>query len=82
MPHRDPNNDKVLIDPDKCTGCLNCQLICSLVYADSFNPARARIMIGGSQDKREIHFTEECTACKLCIEHCVYGTLEAIEEAV
>ena len=43
MPYKDENNPDILIDLDKCTGCLNCQLICSFTYHEEFNPGLARI---------------------------------------
>ena len=35
----------LLIDPAKCTGCLQCELACSLEHTGEFNPARSRIRI-------------------------------------
>ncbi len=38
--------EKVLaIDYEKCTGCRNCELACSVVHTQTFNPARSRIQI-------------------------------------
>ena len=80
MQKTDKNNETVLIDPDNCTGCLNCQLICSFVFEKSFNPSLANIIIGGSPGKREINFSDECNECNLCVTHCVYGTLTPLKE--
>ncbi len=35
----------ILIDFDKCTGCMMCTMACSLAKTESFNPARSRIGI-------------------------------------
>ncbi|MFW9981772.1 MAG: 4Fe-4S binding protein [Candidatus Thorarchaeota archaeon] len=35
----------LLIDMDKCTGCKQCSLACSLTKEDLFDIARGRIMI-------------------------------------
>ena len=35
----------IIIDHDKCTGCLMCAQACSLVKTGTFNPAAARIRI-------------------------------------
>lgn len=35
----------LLIDPAKCTGCLQCEMACSLEHTGEFNPARSRIRI-------------------------------------
>ncbi|MHA2424036.1 MAG: 4Fe-4S dicluster domain-containing protein [Candidatus Thorarchaeota archaeon] len=38
--------EKVLaIDFEKCTGCRNCELACSIAHTQTFNPARSRIQI-------------------------------------
>lgn len=80
MQKTDENNETVWIDPDNCTGCLNCQLICSFVFERSFNPSLANIIIGGSPEKRDIKFSDECTECNLCVKHCIYGALTSAEE--
>ncbi|MBF2758923.1 MAG: 4Fe-4S dicluster domain-containing protein [Ectothiorhodospiraceae bacterium AqS1] len=35
----------LLIDPHKCTGCLQCELACSFEHTGAFNPARSRIKV-------------------------------------
>ena len=72
--HSDKNNPEVLIRPERCTGCLNCQLICSFTYTDAFNPAEAMIRIEG-EDEKTIRYTEDCTQCLLCTQYCVFGTI-------
>jgi Fe-S-cluster-containing dehydrogenase component len=80
MPYTDENNPDILIDLDKCTGCLNCQLICSFTYHDIFNPALARIRIERTiDDEKRTAFTEECIRCSLCADYCVYGSLVRAE---
>jgi len=38
--------DKVIVvDPDRCTGCKVCELICSLHHEDEINPMKSRINI-------------------------------------
>ena len=68
------NNEDVLINLERCTGCLNCQLICSLAFTKTFSPAQSRIIIDCANG-REIHFTEDCNQCNLCVKYCVYGAL-------
>ena len=59
-------------DPGLCCECYSCQLICSLVYEDAFNPLKARIQLGPG----EIRFTEACVeTCSLCANYCAYGAL-------
>ncbi len=35
----------LLIDPDKCTGCLQCEMACSFEHEGRFNPSRSRIRV-------------------------------------
>jgi len=69
----------ILVHPEKCTGCLVCQLCCSLVHHKVFNPSLARISIKFTGDEREIAFTEGCDGCSACARFCAYGTLEVKE---
>lgn len=79
-PRVDNNNEDVLIHVEKCTGCLNCQLICSFTFTGMFNPSAAWIIIDRENGGRDVRFSEECTSCNLCVKHCVYGTLTLREE--
>ena len=50
------------IDPDKCTGCLQCELACSHVNEGVFNPAKSRIKVFNFHDQgRMVPYT--CTQC-------------------
>lgn len=70
----DDNNTSVVIDVDRCTGCLNCQLICSITFEKVFDPARARIIVERKPNgEKSTRFTEECTSCNICVDYCVYG---------
>ena len=76
MAYTNENNPEVLIDLDKCTGCLNCQLICSFTYHDIFNPGLARIKIERSiTDEKKTSYTDECIQCSLCVDYCIYDAL-------
>ncbi len=80
MPYTDQNNPEVSIDLDRCTGCLNCQLICSFTYHKIFNPDLAQIRIGrGLDDEKSAAFTGECVGCSVCVDYCVYGALTRVE---
>ena len=71
------NKDNIAVNPEKCTECMCCQLICSLTYAGSFNPEEARIAIN---PPNEIGFTEECVkGCSLCTKYCVYGAITRLK---
>ena len=66
--------------PMRCVGCLNCQLICSFLYAKAFNVSKARIIIDRFDGSSKIGFTEKCNGCGFCADYCLYGTLEKVEE--
>jgi len=52
----------LLIDPDKCTSCLQCEMACSFEHEGVFNPAKSRIKIFEFEHgKRAIPYT--CTQC-------------------
>lgn len=71
---------KIKAYPDKCSGCLCCQLACSFAYAKCFSPAKSRIEINFQGDiNRIINFSQECILCGICIDVCNYGALEAVE---
>jgi len=66
--------------PEKCSGCLSCQLACSFAYAKAFNIFKSRIIINFIGDmERTIDFTAECIKCGTCAAQCNYGALETIE---
>lgn len=71
---------QILIKPDKCAGCLICQMRCSIKYEGSFNPAKARIRVewtdGGSVMGFRISYKDECVKCGICARSCPYGALE------
>jgi Fe-S-cluster-containing hydrogenase component 2 len=59
------------IDPDKCTGCLQCELACSHVNEGVFNPAKSRIKVFNFHDQgRMVPYT--CTQCDeaWCLHAC------------
>lgn len=70
----------IAVAAEKCTGCLNCQLICSFTYAGSFNPSQARIIVE-SQDGKAISFADNCIQnCHLCTRYCAYGAITRRQE--
>jgi predicted molibdopterin-dependent oxidoreductase YjgC len=61
--------------PEKCAGCLRCQLACSEVYTRAFNPSAARIRVEISGADCTMAFSEECNQCGICADHCFYEAL-------
>jgi Fe-S-cluster-containing dehydrogenase component len=70
----------ISVKPDRCHGCLTCQLRCSLRATGKFNPSKSNIKVtrveGGYEYRHT--FTDECDECGgdyLCVRWCPYGTL-------
>lgn len=50
------------ISPDKCTGCLQCEMACSYEHEGNFNPAKSRIKVFSFHTEgRFVPYT--CTQC-------------------
>jgi Fe-S-cluster-containing dehydrogenase component len=71
---------QVLTDDTKCTGCLRCQLACSYAYTRSFNPSAARVNVDFLGVACKVRFTDDCVACGLCADNCLYGALQKLSE--
>lgn len=66
------------IFPAKCTGCLICELRCSLRFEKAFNPSKARIAVRrrvGADTEYAVAFGEDCDNCGICSRHCPYEAL-------
>ncbi|AUL98979.1 4Fe-4S dicluster domain-containing protein [Zoogloeaceae bacteirum Par-f-2] len=52
----------LFIDPQKCTGCLQCEMACSYEHTGAFNPAKSRIKVFNFEHQgRKVPYT--CTQC-------------------
>ena len=61
----------LVIYPDKCTGCLQCEMACSYEGEGIFNPAKSRIKVFDFHDQgRFVPYT--CTQCDeaWCLHAC------------
>lgn len=73
----------IYIDTSKCTGCLICELRCSLRFEGNFNPARAAIKIRRNvrtEHEYNISFGDKCDNCGICVRFCSYGALTQEEK--
>ncbi|MBP11388.1 MAG: (Fe-S)-binding protein [Acidiferrobacteraceae bacterium] len=64
------------MEPDKCTGCLQCEIACSFEHEGVFNPARSRIRVFEFQHGRlAVPYT--CTQCEAawCQKVCPTGAI-------
>ncbi len=69
------------ISPDKCTGCLQCELACSLEHEGAFNPAKSRIkVIEFGAAGRMVPYT--CTQCAdaWCVKACPTSAISVNSE--
>ena len=71
------------VDLDRCTGCRNCELACSLKHTNTFNPKRARIQIL-KNEPRNLLVPMVCLQCEspLCKEACPNNAIKENEAGV
>jgi ferredoxin len=77
----------IAVDAASCTGCLICELRCSLRFEKAFNPSKSQIRIRRlvrGDCEYDISFTDRCDNCGICVRYCPYGALiqEEKEETV
>jgi Fe-S-cluster-containing hydrogenase component 2 len=54
---------RLIINPDKCTGCRTCEMVCSLYHSGRFNPLESRITIL-TFEAEGIHIPVVCQQCE------------------
>lgn len=66
----------LLIDPEKCTGCRICEIVCSLTKEGVINPTKARIQVV-KVDSVSLSIPVVCQQCydAPCIAVCPVGAL-------
>ncbi|NWG04625.1 MAG: 4Fe-4S dicluster domain-containing protein [Syntrophaceae bacterium] len=65
-------SEKVLVvDQEKCTGCRQCELVCSVYHTGSSNPSRSRIRVV-KWEHEGIYLPLICNHCEkaYCLEVC------------
>ncbi len=73
-----PEYRRLMVEPEKCTGCRTCELFCSLKNQGEVNPARSRIHVVRSQTDGVITTVPiVCQQCDdpLCMAMCPAGAL-------
>lgn len=71
---------KLIIEPERCTGCNSCMLACSFAHEGYFSLSRSRIWIK-KDEERAVSNPQVCIQCKElhCIETCPIGALSQDE---
>jgi Fe-S-cluster-containing dehydrogenase component len=65
---------KMVLHPEKCSGCMLCLMACSLKYEGVVNPLKARSrVIRDGEVVTKILLSPECTFCGHCCSVCLYG---------
>jgi heterodisulfide reductase subunit A-like polyferredoxin len=71
----------VRLDPDKCTGCRICELVCSSEKEGVFSPTRSQIHL--KEEDASFDVAIDCRFCRIdtpCVEACPVDALKRDEE--
>jgi Fe-S-cluster-containing hydrogenase component 2 len=73
---------KIVIRPEKCTGCRICELRCSITQEKVFNPSKARIRVMKSEPATDMPVL--CFQCQKppCGDICPVGAISKTENGV
>jgi carbon-monoxide dehydrogenase iron sulfur subunit len=74
--------EKILItNPDECTGCRICELVCSITKHGEFNPKKSYIHILRNKDMdiNIITLGLGCDQCEECIKWCMPEAIEFVD---
>jgi carbon-monoxide dehydrogenase iron sulfur subunit len=61
----------IAVDHEKCTGCRQCEMVCSVFHTGASNPARSRIKVVKWEDVG-LYLPTTCMNCEkpFCVEVC------------
>ncbi|MEM3506042.1 MAG: 4Fe-4S dicluster domain-containing protein [Candidatus Bathyarchaeia archaeon] len=65
----------LVVNPEKCTGCRICELVCSLHHTNVFNIKRSRISILKYEEGLDIPMLCQHCETPLCKEACITGAI-------
>lgn len=71
----------LVIQPEKCTGCRTCEMVCSMVHTKEFNPMRSRISVFNFE-KAGFSTPIVCQQCSdaACMEICPVHAISKDQE--
>lgn len=66
----------IMINPDRCTGCRNCELACSFAHEGEFRPRASRIHVY-TWDRESVSVPMMCQHCEsaACVAVCPTGAM-------
>ena len=67
---------RLVIDNEKCTGCMICELVCALKNTGQWHPALSRIKVVADR-KRELFLPMVCAHCidPFCVDACLMNVI-------
>jgi Fe-S-cluster-containing hydrogenase component 2 len=73
----DKKRKSLIFDVDRCTGCRECELVCSFKHESKFNPKKARIRVVRLYPTPGIDFAFICQHCEEppCAKVCPQGAI-------
>lgn len=68
--------ERMLVNPDACTGCRRCELACSFKHEGKYWPEASRVRVD-KDERKGIDFPFVCRQCGTakCVEACALGAL-------
>ncbi|MBN1945174.1 MAG: 4Fe-4S dicluster domain-containing protein [Bradymonadales bacterium] len=73
---------RLVLQPEKCTGCRLCEQICSIHHFHETNTKKAAIRISGMFPDPGHYRQQVCNQCWTCIEVCPTGAIVNQEGAI
>lgn len=72
-----PDQTRIRIGSEKCTGCLLCKLACSMVKTKKYSYSRALIDVArvDNVERYRVTLKQGCDGCGYCVQYCAYGAL-------
>jgi carbon-monoxide dehydrogenase iron sulfur subunit len=71
----------LIVDTDKCTGCMVCELACSMVSYGEYNPEKSYIKIlkNKEMDVNVVALRIGCNFCGECVEWCLPEAIKFVD---